>query len=109
MESGCALVAVSDEDLVSQAQAGSAEAFDELVSRHQERVYALAWRVLGNPEDAADVQQETFVRAWVHLQRSVEETAEVVGRPVGSVRTQLHRARKVFRQLMREHLGEDTP
>jgi RNA polymerase sigma-70 factor (ECF subfamily) len=43
------------------------EAFDELVSAHQARVYALAYRIMGNPEDASDVQQETFVRAWRSL------------------------------------------
>jgi len=60
-------LAKSDSDLVELAQSGNLEAFDKLVSTHQERVYALAYRMLGNPEDAADVQQETFVRAWNSL------------------------------------------
>ncbi len=57
----------SDQKLVEMAQAGDLRAFDELVARHQARVYALARRILGNAEDAADVQQETFVRAWKSL------------------------------------------
>jgi RNA polymerase sigma-70 factor (ECF subfamily) len=57
----------SDADLVSAAQAGDVNAFDQLLSRHQERVFALAYHILGNAEDAADVQQETFVRAWTKL------------------------------------------
>lgn len=60
---------VSDEELVARARAGDVGAFDELVARHQERVYALAYRVLGDAEDAADIQQESFVRAWTSLSR----------------------------------------
>jgi RNA polymerase sigma-70 factor, ECF subfamily len=58
---------ISDEELVSSARSGKVGAFDELMSRHQERVFALAYRILGNAEDAADVQQEAFVRAWTNL------------------------------------------
>ena len=57
----------SDTDLVSAAQAGDAAAFDLLIQRHQERVFALAYHILGNAEDAADVQQEAFVCAWTKL------------------------------------------
>jgi len=59
----------SDEGLTSLAQQGDLQAFDELVSRHQDRVFALAYRMLADAEDAADVQQEAFVRAWQSLKR----------------------------------------
>lgn len=62
-------MAKSDRDLVELAQCGNLTAFDELISIHQERVYALAYRMLGNPEDAADVQQETFLRAWKSIKK----------------------------------------
>ena len=58
---------LTDLELVSQAQAGDTTAFDELVARRQERVFALAYSMLGSPDDAADVQQETFLRAWNKL------------------------------------------
>jgi RNA polymerase sigma-70 factor (ECF subfamily) len=61
------LLAISDDELVLRAQAGSVAAFDELIARHQDRVFALAFRILGNAEDAADVQQETFVKVWVSI------------------------------------------
>ena len=60
-------MAKSDEELVSLAQAGDQVAFDELVARHQDRVFALSFRMMANVEDAADIQQETFVRAWTKL------------------------------------------
>jgi RNA polymerase sigma-70 factor (ECF subfamily) len=62
-------LAKSDKDLVGLAQSGSLEAFDELMFIHQARIFALAYRMLGNSEDAADVQQETFVRAWKSLNK----------------------------------------
>lgn len=58
---------VSDGELVERAQTGDVMAFDELVSRHQERVFALAYHMLGNAEDAADVQQEAFLLSWKNI------------------------------------------
>lgn len=63
----------SESDLVAQARAGSLEAFDRLVSMHQARVHALAYRFLGDEDEAADVQQDTFVRAWRSLRRFRQE------------------------------------
>ncbi len=53
--------------LVRRAQAGDAEAFGALVTAHQQFVYNLAWRALGNSEEAEDAAQEAFVRAWLAL------------------------------------------
>ncbi|MCE5322958.1 sigma-70 family RNA polymerase sigma factor [bacterium] len=63
------LLSMSETDLVEQARAGDVGAFDRLMSLHQDRVFALAYRILCNMEDAADVQQETFVRAWRFLHK----------------------------------------
>ena len=51
----------SDEEVVRAHLAGDRAAFTELVERHQGRVYNLAFRMLGRPEDAADATQEVFV------------------------------------------------
>ena len=51
-------------DLVSRAKAGDTRAFDELVNRHIQVVYNLALRVVGNREDAWDLTQGTFLKAW---------------------------------------------
>ncbi len=61
-------MSASDAELVVKAKAGDVRAFDELVSRHQERVFALAYHMLGDFEDAADVQQEAFLLAWKSVQ-----------------------------------------
>ncbi|MCX6377628.1 MAG: sigma-70 family RNA polymerase sigma factor [Armatimonadetes bacterium] len=63
------------ENLVELAKAGSVEAFDRLVALHQGQVFALAYRILGNRDDAADAQQETFVRAWQHLRSFRQDAA----------------------------------
>ena len=57
----------SDRELIELAQTGNREAFDRLVAMHQQRVFNLAFRILENREDAADVQQETFLNAWRSL------------------------------------------
>ncbi len=48
--------------LVSAAQAGSPEAFDRLVTRYHASVYNLCYRIVGNPQDAADTVQEVFLK-----------------------------------------------
>jgi len=51
----------SDEELAARAAAGDGLAFEDLVRRHQDRVYGLARRLTGDEADAADVLQETFL------------------------------------------------
>lgn len=56
-------------DLIARARAGDAEAFRELVERHSRAVYRVAYRITGRAEDAEDVVQETFLRAYRQLDR----------------------------------------
>lgn len=54
---------VPDETLVERFRRGDDTAFDELVVRHQGKVYAIAYRMTRNREDSLDIAQEVFVRA----------------------------------------------
>ena len=58
---------INEAQLIRQARLGDPEAFAALVTLHERFVYNLALRTLGNSEDAADMAQETFVRAWQAL------------------------------------------
>ncbi len=55
---------MDDSLLVCQAKEGSREAFSRLMELHQTKVYNLALRMTGSPEDAADLSQEAFLNAW---------------------------------------------
>jgi len=56
-----------DRALVERARHGDAGAFRELVNRHQNRVYGLAWRIAGARDEAEEIAQDAFIRAWQAL------------------------------------------
>jgi RNA polymerase sigma-70 factor, ECF subfamily len=60
---------VDESTLVRHAANGDAAAWEPLVLTHQEAVFRLSYLLLGDPDDADDVAQETFLRAWSHLKR----------------------------------------
>ena len=55
---------VTDEELVTRSRGGDADSFNQLILRWERPIYALAYRVIGREEDARDVAQETFLRAF---------------------------------------------
>lgn len=55
--------------LIEKAKAGDRRAFDDVVRQTYEDTYTLAYRLTGNEEDARDVVQETYLRAWKGLKR----------------------------------------
>lgn len=57
-------MASSDEELVALSQGGDLDSFNQLVLRWERPIYALAYRVIGREEEARDVAQETFLRAF---------------------------------------------
>ncbi len=58
---------MTDRELVEKAKRGDQSAFEQLVLDNQNRVYSLALRLCGDREEAADLAQEAFVRAWQGL------------------------------------------
>jgi len=55
--------------LVRRSAKGDSAAWEPLMRKHQEAVFRFAYLLLGDPDDAEDVAQETFLRAWDHLGR----------------------------------------
>jgi RNA polymerase sigma-70 factor (ECF subfamily) len=64
---GLPSVSTNDAALVRRAQKGDLAAYDELVRRYQERIYATVYHMTANHEDANDLAQETFIKAYQAL------------------------------------------
>ena len=58
---------MSEEQLIRRTQQGDNGAFEELLLLHQKKVYNLCLRMSANPDDALDLSQEAFLRAWRSL------------------------------------------
>lgn len=59
---------MTDTDIIEKVKNGDDQAFEELVVRYQNKIYNLALRMTGNADDAFDMTQEAFVRAWRGLE-----------------------------------------
>jgi RNA polymerase sigma-70 factor (ECF subfamily) len=59
----------TEEFVLAQARAGNRDAFRTLVERHSRAVFRVAYRLTGNEQDAEDVVQETFLKAYAELAR----------------------------------------
>src|SRR5260370_37473031 len=64
----------SDGALVAAAKRGDTQAFEELVLRHKQRGLAVAQRITNNREDAEDAAQESFHKAFLHLDAFQEKS-----------------------------------
>jgi len=60
---------MSEQQLIERAKNGDTKAFEELMKRTQTNIYNLGLRLLGNKEDAADLMQETYIKAYENLDR----------------------------------------
>lgn len=69
------LANLSDKALVKRAKNGEFNAFDELVTRYETKVYNLAYKMLGSEEDAKDILQETFILAFKGLDNFKEKSS----------------------------------
>ena len=56
-----------DEELVKSAQQGDMAAFEELVARHRDKIFARAFSMLRNEDEAVDLSQEAWVKGWQRL------------------------------------------
>lgn len=66
---------VDDRELVRRAQRGDKQAFEELIRRHQHRVFAVAGGIIRRREDVEDIAQQVFVKAYFSLKRFDQRAA----------------------------------
>jgi len=66
-ESGPSAAQLVEIDLIRRARTGDLEAYDDLVKRYQERIYATIYHMTSNHEDASDLAQESFIKAYQAL------------------------------------------
>ena len=99
------LDAASDEALVAACLDGRKDAFDIIVERYRRSVYHLCYRFVGNHEDASDLSQEVFVRAWRGLNGFKGDAALSTWLYRIVVNTCLNRVQA--RTLATEHLESD--
>jgi RNA polymerase sigma-70 factor (ECF subfamily) len=59
----------SDEQLVGAAKKGDMAAFEELVARHRDKIYARAFSMMRNEDEAVDLSQEAWVKSWQRLKQ----------------------------------------
>lgn len=62
-------VEIDDDTLVARARQADAEAFEQLVRRHADRLYAVIVRLVPDEQEAQEATQETFLRAWRGIAR----------------------------------------
>ena len=60
---------LSDVELVKASQRIDLQAFEELVARHRDKIYARAFSMMRNEEDAIDLSQEAWVKGWQRLKQ----------------------------------------
>src|SRR6476619_3030558 len=65
----------SDEQLVRAAKKGDMGAFEELVSRHRDKIYARAFSMMRNEDEAVDLSQEAWVKSWQRLKQFQGESS----------------------------------
>jgi RNA polymerase sigma-70 factor, ECF subfamily len=67
----------SDEKLVRASQRGQRTAFEELVARHRDKIYARAFSMMRHEDDALDLSQEAWIKGWQRLKQFQGESSFV--------------------------------
>jgi RNA polymerase sigma factor (sigma-70 family) len=100
----------NDGALVAAAKCGDTQAFAELVLRHRHRVLVLAQRITNNREDAEDVAQESFHKAFVHLENFQEKStfSTWLTRIAMNEAFMLVRQRRGIREILPDNSADDV-
>ncbi len=104
--------ALNDADLVCAAQNGDMAAFEELVARHRDKIYARAYSMVRNEDEALDLSQEAWVKGWQRLAQFQGEasfatwmTRIVINLCVDQLRKQKRQRAESFEVLQEESGG----
>jgi RNA polymerase sigma-70 factor (ECF subfamily) len=92
------IVSATDEALVKLARRGEMTAFEELVARHRDKIYARAFSMLRNEDEALDLAQEAWIKAWQRLKQFQVEASFVTWMTRIVINLCLDRLRKFKRQ-----------
>src|SRR5437762_12393617 len=98
-----------DQALVKAAQKGDMQAYEELVARHRDKIYARAFSMMRNEEEAIDLSQEAWVKAWQRLKQFQGEASFVTWMTrivINLCLDQLRRQKRLRAESM-EHLDEE--
>lgn len=101
---------LSDDELVERARHRDVAAFEELVSRHEEKLYRLAMRFVHNETDAREILQETFLSAWRNLDgfQGKAQFASWIYRVAVNAALMLLRSQKRHPQIAVEDVAPET-
>ena len=101
---------LSDEKLVKAAQRGDMDAFEELVARHRDKIYARAFSMMRGEDEALDVSQEAWVKGWQRLKQFQGESSFVTGMTRIVINLCLDQLRKHKRQKAEsiEQMNEES-
>lgn len=66
-------LAIDEKSWVARAREGDSTAFEAIYSRYERRIYAFVYRLMGNAEDAYDLTQDTFIKAYTALPRTAPD------------------------------------
>ena len=99
-----------DPALVKTAQAGDTAAFEELVARHRDKIYARAYSMMRNEEEAIDLSQEAWIKGWQRLNQFQGDSSFGTWMTRIVINLCLDQLRKHKRQRTEsiEELGEDS-
>ncbi len=100
----------TDEQLVKQAKRGDTMAYEELVARHRDKIFARAFSMMRNEEDAYDLSQEAWIKGWQRLKQFQGDSsfATWMTRIVINLCLDLMRKQKRQRAESIENLSEES-
>ncbi|MBI1175869.1 sigma-70 family RNA polymerase sigma factor [bacterium] len=104
------MTTLTDEQLVKRSQRGDTQAYEELVARHRDKIYARAFSMVRNEEDAFDLSQEAWIKGWQRLKQFQGDSsfATWMTRIVINLCLDLMRKQKRQRADSIEQMNEET-